>query len=374
MVVIPFANRSGPDLNWIGESLAERIGEILLARGFTVVDREERLEVYRRLSLAQSARLTRASLWKVAEELDAGLAISGEFEVGGAPAPGSGPASRTIRISAFMIDARRLEKGPAWLEQGPLADLSRLQTRLTWQVLRSLDPANAPTLDQFLTKHPPVRVEAIENYIRGLLAASLEQKQRYFAEAARLDPGFSAPCFQLGRLHFERKEYGQAAAWLGRVQSSDANFLHATFLLGICRYNSGDYTAAQAAFERVRRELPLNEVLNNLAAAQSRRDLPEALENFLTALDGDPSDPDYHFNAGYALWKRGEFQAAAERLRAALDRNPEDREATRLLGRCLQNSGPRPGDPKDRGLERIKLSFEERAWRELSARFRRTEP
>lgn len=372
--MFPFANKSATDLNWIGESIAERIAEVLRSRGFAVADRDQRVEVYRRLSLARSARLTRASMLKVAEELDAGMAISGDFEVSPAPASSSSPGARLLRINGFLLDMRRLRKGPAWVEQGPLADLSALQTRLAWQVLRSLEPATAPTLDQFLAAHPAVRVDAIENYIRGLLAGSLEHKQRYFTQAARLDPQFSPPCYQLGRLHFERKEYGQAAAWLSRVQPSDPNFLHATFLLGICRYMSGDYAGAQAAFERVRRELPLNEVLNNLGAAQSRRELPEALENFLAALDGDPSDPDYHFNAGYALWRRGEFQAAADRFRAALDRNPEDREATRLLGRCLQRSGPRPGDLRDRGLERLKLSFEERAWRELTGNFARNQP
>ena len=38
-----------------------------------------------------------------------------------------------------------------------------------------------------------------------------------------------------------------------------------------------------------------------------------------------------------------------------------------MLGRCLGKSGPRPGDPKSDGLERIKLNFEETFYRQLKA-------
>jgi tetratricopeptide (TPR) repeat protein len=113
--------------------------------------------------------------------------------------------------------------------------------------------------------------------------------------------------------------------------------------------------------------VPLNEVFNNLGAAQSRRDAPQTIENFKKALDGDDSDPDYHFNIGYALWKRGQFEAAAESFRASLDRKPNDADATLMLGRCLNKSAPRPNDPKRDGLERLKLNFEETAYRQLKA-------
>ncbi len=367
--MIPFFNHSAAELDWIGESLAQKISRVLLARGWAAIDREERLEAYRRLSLRPLARLTRASLLKVALELDAALVVAGQFQVdGSAPAGSSGAArGRTLRISGFLLDARRLIKGPSWVEDGPLEELATLENRFAWQVLRALAPAETPPLEQFLAENPPVRPDAIENYVRGLLAPSLQQKQRYFAQAARLDPRFPQPAFELGRLEFQRKQYRLAAGWLGRVPPSDPDFLRAQFLLGLCRYYTGDFAGAAAAFQRVSQEAPLNEVLNNLGAAQSRRNLPEALELFLEALDGDPADPDYHFNAGYALWKRGEFQAAAERFRAALQQNPEDTQATLLLGRCLQKRGPAPGDPEG-GLERLKHSFPERAWRELKAR------
>ena len=117
--------------------------------------------------------------------------------------------------------------------------------------------------------------------------------------------------------------------------------------------------------------VPLSEVFNNLAVSQNRRNLPEAVDNFRKALDGDPNDPDYHFNLGYALFKRGDFAGAAERFRAVLDRLPDDQMATLLLGRCLKKQALRPGtDPRSpdarlQAVERLKRNYQERAFWQL---------
>jgi tetratricopeptide (TPR) repeat protein len=259
---------------------------------------------------------------------------------------------------------KRLRKGVQLLESGPLEDLAAVQSRLAWQVLRHLAPETTPSQKEFLRELPPVRLDAMENYTRGLLASGPEQKQRFFAQAARLDAGFSDPRYELGRLYWERKEYAQAASWFESVRPTAPRYLECNFLLGLCRYSTGDYAAAQAAFERVADSVPLNEVFNNLGAAQSRRHLPEALASFERALEGDAADPDYHFNRGYALWKLNRFEDAATSFRAALERDPEDAEATLMLGRALKRSGPALGEA---GLERIKLNYQEGAYRQLKA-------
>jgi hypothetical protein len=74
----------------------------------------------------------------------------------------------------------------------------------------------------------------------------------------------------------------------------------------------------------------------------------------------------YHFNVGYALWKQGKFEAAADRFRSVLDRNPEDGEAKVMLGRCLKRTVFRPGDLRE-NAERLKTNYEESAWWQLKA-------
>jgi tetratricopeptide (TPR) repeat protein len=114
--------------------------------------------------------------------------------------------------------------------------------------------------------------------------------------------------------------------------------------------------------------VPLSAVYNNLGAAESRRNLPQAVDDFRKALEGDLSDSDYHFNLGYALWRKGDFAAAADRFRSVLERVPDDDFSTLLLGRCLKKQGFNPAiDTRLTSLERLKTNYEERAWRQLKS-------
>jgi Flp pilus assembly protein TadD len=135
----------------------------------------------------------------------------------------------------------------------------------------------------------------------------------------------------------------------------------------LCRYQTGDFAGAVKSFEAVAASFPLNEVFNDLGAAQSRLGTPAALDNFHRAAEGDSADPDYQFNLGYAFWKRGDFASAADSFRSLLDRSPDDSEAVVFLGRCLKKDGPHSGDPRTEGRERLKWNFEETAYRELKA-------
>lgn len=360
VLVIPFFSRS-PDANvdWISESVAHTIQDALESRGILVLDRNERETVYRRLSIRPNALLTRATIMKVAEEMDASAVIWGEFEL--TPAEGT---RGTLRVSATTLDMKRLRQGRPVEESGPLEELAAVQSRLAWRILRRFAPDDTPEQEAFLRERPSVRLDAMENYTRGLMASEIDQKRRFIIQAARLEPGFSEARYELGRLYCDEKQYEQAAGWLKGIQKDAPRYLEAMFLLGLCRYEEGDFPGAQQAFEMVAEAVPLNEVFNNLGAAQSRRDLPQALNSFETALDGDATDPDYHFNVGYALLKQGRFEEAAERLRAVLERDPEDGDAADMLKLATARKRPSAGDA---GLERLKLNFEERAYRQLKS-------
>jgi tetratricopeptide (TPR) repeat protein len=236
--------------------------------------------------------------------------------------------------------------------------------------MTAVAPAQAPAESEFRSLRTAVPLDALENYIRGLMAATVEQKEKYFAQAARQDPDFSPPAFELGRIYFERKDYREAAQWLEHVGPMENRYREASFLLGIARYQAGDFDAAHKAFQIISATVPISTVWNNLGAAESRQNLPQSIETFRKALDQDPSDPDYHFNLGYALFKKGDFAMAADRFREVLDRDPGDQMATLLLGRCLKKQGLRAATPSDarlQALERIKYTYEERVYFQLKS-------
>ncbi len=157
VLVIPFYNESASsNLDWISESLSQTVREALASRGMLVVEREDRQEVYRRLSIRPHAQLTRASIIKVAEELDASEVIHGRFAL---VAPGLGApagARGSLWITARTLDMRRLRSGPEFTEFGPLEDLAAClgdyrhlagslgYKRVSW--MAPLDPVLEPAL------------------------------------------------------------------------------------------------------------------------------------------------------------------------------------------------------------------------------------
>jgi tetratricopeptide (TPR) repeat protein len=360
VLALPFFNHAASsNLDWIGESIAETLRDVMTPEGVLVLDRQDRLEAYRRLSLRSGAELTHASIFKIGESLDASLVIYGSYEM---------LSKGTLRITARILDLQRTTQGPEFNETGELEDLATLEYRLGWQVLQQLHWKSAASVDEFLQARPPVRLDAVESYVRGLLSASPDQRHPFFTRAARLDGHYSQPCFQLGKIFWEKKDYKIAAGWLERVSRPDPHYLEAQFFLGLCRYNMANFSGAEQCFETVAAAVPLNEVYDDLGAAQSRLNQPEAaLASFRKALEGDTGDPDYHFNVGYCLWRSKQFDDAVESFRAVVERNPADTEATALLGRALKKEGPRPGDPKSEARERLKTNYEETAFRQLQA-------
>ena len=364
-LVLPFSNESNDaNLDWIGESISVAVREALASKELIVVGRDDRLEAFRRHSIRPDAVLTQASIIKIGATLDASQVIFGSFTV----RPSSAERSRgTLKIAAQVLDLRRMAKGPELEAMGPLDDLAVVQTTLAWRALQTLAPKTAPSEREFLAARPPVRVDAIENYIRGLLAPSMEQKHRFFTTAARLEERFAQPRFQLGAIYWAKQEYRIAADWFEGVTPEHPRYREAQFLLGLSRFYLGDYNAAEKHFQLVANSVPLNEVFNNLGAAQLRLGVPQAVENFRKALEGDDADPDYHFNLGYAFWKAGQYEEATASFRAALDREEDDVEAIEFLGRSLKQQGQRKGDLNTEGRERLKHDYQEQAYRQLQA-------
>jgi tetratricopeptide (TPR) repeat protein len=368
--VLPFANASAKHAatDWLGVSIGETLRDALELRGLVTLGRDDLQEAYRRLGLSVRSPLTRASVMKIGETLDAEQVIYGDFEVQLAPVGAAGDSRGSLKISARILDRRRFQQSAEFAETGAIEDLSTIEAHLAWQALALLAPKLAPAESEFRSLRSPIRLDAEENYIRGLMAASPEQREKFFLQAARLDARFAHPEYELGQIHYQRKEYRQAAEWLQKIGSEEVESHQAAFLLGLALFQSSDYAGAQKALQTVAAAVPLSEVYNNLAAAESRRNLPQAIDDFRRALDGDSSDPVYLFNLGYALWKKGDFAGAAERFRAALERDPDDAMATLLLGRCLKKQGLRAGDSADarlQGLERLKTTYQERAYRQL---------
>src|SRR3954454_8877901 len=130
-LVLPFFNHSkSPNLDWIGESIAESVRDSLTSEGVLVLDRMDRLEAYRRLSVRPGVELTRASILKIGDSLDASTVIYGSYEL---TQPATAQSKGSLRIDARIVDLKRTHQGPIFSGTGALEDLATLQVRLGWQ-------------------------------------------------------------------------------------------------------------------------------------------------------------------------------------------------------------------------------------------------
>jgi tetratricopeptide (TPR) repeat protein len=366
VLVLQFHNSSQfNDLNWVGVSASETLRSEFSGANQIVFDRDSLLEAMHRLSLRPGADFTKATLIRLGQTLGADYVCYGSYEAT-LPSGDTQLKDSSIQLTAHYLDLRKLHEGPDLSEAGKLADLSRLEEHLAWQSLKYLDPNSDLPVEDFLAPKKFTRLDAEESYIRGLLSSNKDQQQKWFLQSVALDPNFTSPAFELGKLFLEQKDYRQALQWLGRVAASDSRYADARFKMGLSAYRLGDYSVSAGYFRDVLKQFPMNEVYNNLGAAESQLNISAATDDFKHALDGDPNDPVYQFNLGVALLRSNSFDDAARRLQAVVDRDSDDQEAQTLLDRAHSRQQTEAGS-KPLAPPRLKSNFDETAFRQLKA-------
>src|SRR5580765_4237301 len=82
VLVLPFENVSDhPEYNWIGESFADSLSELLDKPGLIVVTSDERAVAYQRLRLPLTVIPSRATAIKIARELRASMVVFGTYKI-----------------------------------------------------------------------------------------------------------------------------------------------------------------------------------------------------------------------------------------------------------------------------------------------------
>jgi len=273
---------------------------------------------------------------EMAQTLGVDWAIVGYFKVTG----------KQLSASAQLLNVHKLKLHPPLQASGALADLVSLQTNLAWRILATYDASfSAGTQEDFARQFPPVRLDAFESYIRGILALDDGTRIHFLREADRLNPSDHHAAFQLGRYYFNQKDYSSSAQWLGKLKPADQHFSEALFLLGVDDFFLGRDKESESAFQTLSLSMPLNEVWNNLGVLQARAgNYPEALKSFLHAHDGDARDPVFCFNLGASYYYLRNYQESAKYLRQAISLNANDLRARTLLASALGKMGNTEGE------------------------------
>src|SRR5690606_21929610 len=127
-----------PDLSWVGESIAQRLRDDLLAQDLAIVPRPETREALESLHLPWGARLTDASALELARKLGVDRVVLGTYTVAGAS-----PIEAALLVHGRSLDRIHLTVGQPMEVRGSLAGLLNLEARLSWRALAALDPGKA---------------------------------------------------------------------------------------------------------------------------------------------------------------------------------------------------------------------------------------
>ena len=337
VVVFPFENRSSQsDLGWISEAFSEILSERLAGTGRYVLGRDERNAAYSQLGVPPDTVLTLASEYRVAQTLGVDWAVVGYFKVTG----------KQLTAAAQLLNVHQLKLHPALQSSGALADLVSVQTNLAWRILATYDTSFvASTEDDFANQFPPLRLDAFEYYIRGILATDDGTRVHFLTDADRLNPGDHHASFQLGRYYFNQKDYSNSALWLIKLKPADQHYDESLFLLGVDDFFLGRDKESKSAFQTLSTSMPLNEVWNNLGVLQARAgDYAEALKSFMRAHEGDSADPTFCFNLGAGYYYLNNYQEAARYLDQAVSLHVTDLRARTLLASTLGKMGNSAGE------------------------------
>jgi len=353
LLILPFRNDSkAPGLEWIGESFSEILGQRMQSASMFVISRQDRLYAFDRAGIPVTAQLSRATLLGIAEQMDVDYLVLGKYSYNG----------NSFTANAQLLDMRRLHLSPSVSESGPLLELIDIEAAIAWDLMHQFQPALAATKQDFIAETKNIRLDAFENYVRGVIAGNTAEKIRRLKEAVRLNPSYSVAMLQLGRTYFEQRDYGSAMTWLSKIPETDKHAAEANFFLGLAAYYSGSIDRAASALRLVANRLPLTEVYNNLGVVEARRNKNTSIEYLQKATAADPMDPDYHFNLAISLARAGDKTAAVRELRDTLALRPFDTEAKRYLESLPADSTLQARTP----LQRVKTNYDETSFRQLA--------
>ncbi len=375
LVVIPFENSSSiPGAEWLSEGIAEGLRWQLDSPVLYVATRDERLLAYDRLGIPYGVHPSRATLFRLAEQMDVDYAVIGSYRLDGQD------LSATVQI----LDMRAPKLSASVTETAKLSELAGVEAAMAWDLVRLIRPSFLVPKEKYVAAAPAIAAEAQENYMHGILATNPQERVDYFRQAVRINPAFAEAWLALGKSYFEHKSYAPAIAALENIPSSAPQAREAHFYLGLSSCGQGDWAKAEAAFQFIAGQLPLAEVYNNLGVVAAHRGEKQAVADFEKAVENDPSDADFHFNLGVALARAGDKAGADRALHVALEGRPGDAEAKMLLDSLTDNSavGTNGGATTKLPAERLKRNYQENAFRQMTTqiaswaeqRFARSEP
>jgi tetratricopeptide (TPR) repeat protein len=376
VMVLPFENTSNhSEYNWVGESFADSLAELLNKPGLVVVSSDERQVVYQRLRLPETVIPSRATAIKLAREAKASMIVIGTYSVTPAPVDAvaksekdKAPAEAYVQLTARVIkvnEGRTLGEmlDGNWATRqfdfgGPLTTLQDIQGRLAYYILYQRDKALPFSQNQLVQEATKVPQKAFEAYVKGVQLPERDTKRsnylknalRFFADA-NAGSVYPQAAFELGRFYMLDGKWKEATEYFIQLQKKDPHYAEAAFYAGLGYAKMGDFGRSLASLVPLASDVPLIGIYNNAGAVAVQASREEKKEEERTRLlvqgtaflaraaDSSPDDSMVHFNYALALFLSGKYDEAAEQLKPVITADPRDGQAYFLYAKSLEKVG-----------------------------------
>src|SRR5215208_603174 len=359
VMVLPFENTSNrAEYNWVGESFADALAELLNKPGLIVVTSDERELAYQRLRLPETVIPSRATAIKLARQAKATMIVVGNYSVT-PPATNNSdkPAgdayvqvtSRVIKVNEGRTLGEVLDGGWATRQfdyGGLLTTLQDIHGRLAYQILYQRDKALPYSQNQIVQEATKIPQKAFEAYVKAvqlnlreeLRANYLKNALHYYAEALG-GAVYPQAAFELGLGYMSLGNWKDATEYFSKLQKKEPHYAEAAFYASLGYTKLGDYGRALATVVPLSSDLPLIGVYNNAGAvavqaarankndAERTRLLTQGTDFLARASESAPTDQMVHFNYGYALFLAGKYAEAAEHFRPVITSDQQDGQA-----------------------------------------------
>lgn len=380
VMVLPFENTSNrPEYNWVGESFADALADLLAKPGLLVVSSDERELAYQRLRLPETVIPSRATAIKLAREAKASMIVIGSYTVTPPPeGPEEGEKTNSqkdksstealVQVTARVIkvyEGRTLGEvlDGSWATRqfdfgSVLTDLQKIHGDLAYQILYQRDHALPYSRNQLVQEATKVPQRAFEAYVKGVQLSERDSKRpNYLKNAMRLyadaNGGAVYPqaAFELGRFYMLEGKWKDATEYFTKLQKKDPHYAEAAFYAGLGFAKMGDLGHALAALVPLSSDVPLIGIYNNAGAVAVQASREEKKEDekarlltqgtsFLArAAESSPDDPLVHFNYALALFLSGNYAEAADQLKPVITADPRDGQAYFLYAKSLEKIG-----------------------------------
>lgn len=374
VMVLSFENTSNrPEYNWVGESFANSVAELLNKPGLIVVSNDERELAYQRLRLPQTVIPSRATAIKLAREAKATMIVIGTYSVtdsvSGEAKEKDKPVSEAyVQVTARVIkvnEGRNLGEllDGTWATRqfdfgGLLTSLQNIQGRLAYQILYQRDKALPFSQNQLVQEATKIPQRAFESYVKGAQLSERDPKRanylknalRFYADA-NAGAVYPQAAFELGRFYMIDGKWKDATEYFTKLQKKDPHYTEAAFYAGLGYAKMGDLGHALAALVPLSTDMPLIGIYNNAgavavqAARQEKKEeergrlLAQGTSFLARAAESAPDDQMVHFNYAFALFLAGKYAEVAEQLRPVITADPRDGQAYFLFAKALEKTG-----------------------------------